>query len=176
MTYELCKAIRHRILTRAAEVMNYTSWDHEFATNEIRTIPAKILNDEAFEPIHLEELTAEQMDDLGFGVWSEENPMRLIPLWLLPFLPEEVNCGCIDGEIGKLKKSEMDNDHRFGCLAYGVMPAGLGVDHDKKTALKGALKEVVAAVVECEEARDTAERRLIRLKEQEVSLRRLVAS
>ena len=122
-TYELCKAIRRRIVNRAAEVMNYTSWDHEFAANEIRTIPAKIMADEAFEPIRLEELTAEQMDDLGFGMWSEENPMRLIPLWLFPFLPEEINCGCIDGENGKLKKSEMDNDHRFGSLAYGVMPA-----------------------------------------------------
>ena len=40
--------------------------------------------------------------------------------------------------------------------------------------LKEALKEIVAAVVECEEARDTAERRAIRLKEQERSLRALI--
>ena len=54
---------------------------------------------------------------------------------------------------------------------------GLGRDHDKKImlfAMKEALKEVVAAVVECEEARDTAERRMIRLKEQEASLRGLI--
>ena len=54
---------------------------------------------------------------------------------------------------------------------------GLGMDRDKKImlfALKEALKEVVAAVVECEEARDTAERRMTRLKEQERCLRQLI--
>jgi hypothetical protein len=53
----------------------------------------------------------------------------------------------------------------------------LGRDRDKKImlfALKEALKEVVAAVVECEEARDTAERRMTRLKEQERCLRQLI--
>ena len=40
--------------------------------------------------------------------------------------------------------------------------------------LKDALKEVAAAVVECEEARDAAARRLDRLKEQERSLRQLI--
>ena len=57
------------------------------------------------------------------------------------------------------------------------LSAGLGMDRDKKImlfAMKEALKEVVAAVVECEEARDTAERRMIRLKEQEASLRGLI--
>ena len=41
-------------------------------------------------------------------------------------------------------------------------------------ALKCALKEVTAAIVECEEARDAAARRLDRLKEQERSLQQLI--
>lgn len=41
-------------------------------------------------------------------------------------------------------------------------------------ALKCGLKEVTAAIVECEEARDAAARRLDRLKEQERSLRQLI--
>ena len=40
--------------------------------------------------------------------------------------------------------------------------------------LKCALKEVTAAIVECEEARDAAARRLDRLKEQERSLQQLI--
>lgn len=122
-TYELCKAIQRRIVARAAEVMNYTNWDSEFAVSGIRGIPGGILNDKAFTPIQPAKLTAEQMKDLGFKRWSEENPMCLIPLWLLPFLAEEIDCGCIDGSNGTLKKSEMDNDTRFGCLAYGVIPS-----------------------------------------------------
>jgi hypothetical protein len=61
--------------------------------------------------------------------------------------------------------------------AASGLSAGLGRDRDKKImlfALKEALKEVVAAVVECEEARDTAERRMTRLKEQERCLRQLI--
>ena len=61
--------------------------------------------------------------------------------------------------------------------AASGLSEGLGRDRDKKImlfAMKEALKEVVSAVVECEEARDTAERRMIRLKEQEASLRGLI--
>ena len=43
-----------------------------------------------------------------------------------------------------------------------------------RLTLKDALKEVVAAVVECEDARDAAARRLDRLKEQERSLQQLI--
>ena len=68
------------------------------------------------------ELNAEQMDDLGFGGWSEENPMRLIPLWLYQFLPDEIETECIDGKKTRLKKSEMDTDNRYGMLAYSILP------------------------------------------------------
>ena len=40
--------------------------------------------------------------------------------------------------------------------------------------LKDALKEISAAIVECEDARDAAERRAIRLKEQERTLRQAI--
>ena len=61
--------------------------------------------------------------------------------------------------------------------AASELSDGLGMDRDKKImlfAMKEALKEVVAAVVECEEARDAAARRLDRLKEQERSLQQLI--
>lgn len=61
--------------------------------------------------------------------------------------------------------------------AASELSDGLGMGRDKKImlfAMKEALKEVVAAVVECEEARDTAARRLDRLKEQERSLQQLI--
>jgi hypothetical protein len=62
------------------------------------------------------------MADLGFGKMTEESPMWLIPLWLLPFLPDIIETECINGTKSVLKKSEIDNDERFGCLAYGVYP------------------------------------------------------
>jgi hypothetical protein len=99
--------------------MNYTNWSPDFAAKQIREIPVKM---EEFGKVNIAELTAEQMDDLGFGVWSQGNPMRLIPLWLYPFLPDEIETECIDGTKSVLKKVDMDNDHRYGCLAYGIWP------------------------------------------------------
>lgn len=122
-TYELCQNYRRIILNRAAEVMNYTSWDFEFCTKQIREIPEFLKEKEGFALIDPNDLTEDQMKDLGFGLWSEENPIRLIPLWLFPFLKDEFSAGSIGDEPATMiKKSEMDNDHRFGCLAYGVIP------------------------------------------------------
>lgn len=121
-TYELCQNYRRIILNRAAEVMNYP-WDPEFSTKQIREIPEVLKSKEGFELIDPNDLTEEQMKDLGFGFWSEENPIHLIPLWLFPFLKDEFLARSIGDEPATMiKKSEMDNDHRFGCLAYGVMP------------------------------------------------------
>jgi hypothetical protein len=67
------------------------------------------------------DLSFEEMIELGFGSWSEESPMRLIPIWLFPFLADEFKSESISGSKHS-KLSEIDNDHRFGCLAYGVVP------------------------------------------------------
>lgn len=119
-TYEKCQAVRRAIMTRAAEVMNYTRWDDKFAANQIRETPERLIKE--IGKINIAELTASEMQDLGFGVWSDDTPMRLIPLWLFPFLPDEIECESISGTKTVLKTSEMDNDHRFGCLAYGIVP------------------------------------------------------
>lgn len=117
--YESAKRIRNYVMQKSAEVMNYQNWSNEFAVQQIREIPEK---SKSIGTVNISQLTEEQMNDLGFGRWSEENPMRLILLWLFPWLPEEVEVGCIDGVKQILKKSEMDTDHRFGYLAYGIFP------------------------------------------------------
>lgn len=119
-TYEQCQTLRRCILNRAAEVMNYTNWGDDFAAKQIREIHENLK--EKIGSINISELTAEQMDELGFGRWSEENTMRLIPLWLYQFLPDEIETECIDGKKSRLKKSEMDTDNRYGMLAYGIWP------------------------------------------------------
>jgi hypothetical protein len=121
-TYEMCQRIRRLIVARAAEVMAYENWSDGFATRQIREIPDVVRRMDGFVPVLPHELTSEQMDDLGFGLWSKENPIRLIPLWLLPFLADEFPAGSIDGDSGVMRRDELDNDHRFGCLAYGVTP------------------------------------------------------
>jgi hypothetical protein len=71
--------------------------------------------------IRLNDLSEEQMVELGFGLWNEETRLFLIPLWLFPFLPDDTQAESISGEH-IAKKYKMDTDNRFGCLAYGVRP------------------------------------------------------
>jgi hypothetical protein len=125
-TFEKCQQVRRLIMNRAAEVMAYQSWDNDFAAKQIKEIPSRLSENERAEDffgINPSDMTGQEMADLGFGLWSEDNPMRLIPLWLFPFLADEFESECIDGEKQVMRKADMDNDNRFGCLAYGVIPA-----------------------------------------------------
>ena len=122
-TFEKCQTIRRVITNRAAEVMVYADWGDDFAAKQIREIPKSLLErNPELGRIQPAELTADECDSLGFGRLSEENPMRLIPLWLLPFLAYEIKTTCID-DSSVLCKADMDNDNRFGYLAYGVTPS-----------------------------------------------------
>jgi len=128
-TFEKCMNIRQFIMNRAAEVIVYGgkgSWSPEFCFEQMTAFVEKQKkNSPDYYQIQPSELTSEQMDTLRFGRWSEDDPMRLIPLWLFPFLADDVRVRCIDGSE-TLKKADMDDDHRFGQLAYGVLPA----DHE----------------------------------------------
>lgn len=125
-TFEKCKIIRNFILRRAAEVMVYTNWSAEFAASEIKSIPKDLVRGagEDFSNLNPADLTAEEMKELDFGVWSKDQPFRLIPLWLLPFLAEDLYVCDFEGNFKRVRKSELDNDNRFGCIAFGVLPKG----------------------------------------------------
>jgi hypothetical protein len=118
-TFEKCKAIRRCLVNRAAEVMVYNNWSGDLAKSHIVGLPR-----EAIDKLKLDDLilSGEEMDFLEFGRWSKESPVRLIPLWLFPFLPDVIETESILGEKATLKKSEMDLDNCFGMLAYGVFP------------------------------------------------------
>lgn len=119
-TYETCKWLRQIILTAYGELNCYLS-NPDFWSNEIKTLADRIKTKNPDIKINLSELTGNEMKELGFGKWSEESKDYLIPIWLYPFLPENINTNCIDS-TQCLKKSEMDTDHRFGYLAYSIVP------------------------------------------------------
>jgi len=122
-TFEKCEKIQRMLINRAAEVMTYTNWSDEFAVKQIREIPGLLLNmNRELGNIQLDDLTSDQRDRLGFRLWSNDNPIRLIQLWLLPFLADNIKATRIDGR-SIISKAEMDNDNRFGCLAYGIIPS-----------------------------------------------------
>lgn len=125
-TYDLCHYVMKQCARCAAEIFTYERWGAEFSYTRLQELPgnlkAQIEGQTDGKMIDPGDLTAEQMAQLGFGTWSEENPIRLIPLYLVPFLKDEFEAGCLDDKPVMTKTSEMDNDHRFGCIAHGVMP------------------------------------------------------
>lgn len=122
-TFKKAKAIRESLLTRAGEAMSY-SWSNDFKIENLNDIHKSLTRWEeeygSFK-INPQDLSVGEMKELGFGRWSEESEVMLIPIWLLPFLCEEFEITSISGSKYS-KLSEIDNDHRFGLLAYGVVP------------------------------------------------------
>ena len=123
-TFEKVKAIRRSLLTRVGESLSSESWPNDFRFTNIQGIHKTLQKWEekngSFK-IDPTDLSFEEMIELDFGFCSEERPIRLIPIWLYPFLADEFESESISGSKHS-KLSEIDNGHRFGVLAYGVVP------------------------------------------------------
>jgi hypothetical protein len=73
------------------------------------------------DEIDFNNLSKKEAIELRFCKWSEEDPsLYLIPIWLLPILPVGTKLACINGDEIVYDGKNVDNDVRFGCLAYGV--------------------------------------------------------
>lgn len=118
--YEFLLMVRQEIVNRAAEVFCY-SWDYASSSKRIKEIPDVFSKSDYFRKVDPNEMTVDQLDSLGFKKWDDESGLMLIPLYVYPFLKDEFMCGSIsDIAARNIKASEIDIDHRFGCLAYGV--------------------------------------------------------
>lgn len=121
-TFQLCQMILVATATRAAEPIEYTSWGTEFAIKHIRDLPGRLMKSPDFFPVDPNDLTREEMENLGFRKWSEESDLMLIPLYLLPYLKEGITVTSISGDQYFFFFESVDNDHRMGLLAFGVIP------------------------------------------------------
>ena len=118
--YDFLLMVRQAIVNRAAEVFCY-NWDDNFSSERIKEIPDVFSKSEYFRNVDPNEMTKDQLINLGFQKWDDESGLILIPLYVYPFLKDEIMCGSIsDKEANLIKKSDIDTDNRFGCLAYGV--------------------------------------------------------
>lgn len=73
------------------------------------------------DEIDFNNLSKQEAIELRFCKWCEEDPsLYLIPIWLLPILPVGTKLTCINGDEIVYDGKNIDNDVRFGCLAYGV--------------------------------------------------------
>lgn len=67
----------------------------------------------------IDQLSKEQLLDIGFGVWNTENneSLLLMPLILVPVFKEDILVIGIDDREDLLKYT--DKDIRYGCIAAG---------------------------------------------------------
>jgi hypothetical protein len=120
MTYSQVQTLRSRFLTHAAESAQYASWSNDFARTNVAEFIAMERKLCRFDP---HALTLDQLKELGFGHWDDD--LLLIPLWLHPFLEagivlKDIGGGYVTVTYDENGKCSIDNDHRFGMLAYGI--------------------------------------------------------
>lgn len=104
---------------KVAETVQYTSWDDEFCRKEINRSTDIFVN-ELRKHIDFSNLTREEAVSLRFGKWDEDSGLYLIPLYLLPIVPIGTELTSINGDTVIYDGSNVDNDVRFGCIAYGI--------------------------------------------------------
>lgn len=105
---------------QVAETIQYTNWSDEFCREDIKRATDRFVN-ELKKYIDFNNLTEEEAQELRFGKWSDDEPdLYLVPLYLLPILPIGTKMTSINGDEIVYDGHNIDNDTRFGCLAYGV--------------------------------------------------------
>lgn len=129
------KRIRELLANEAGKHLAYGNWSDDFCRSQLRKLRDKII--EQLGRVSLVGLTKAEAEDLGFGKWSEDSNLRLAPIWLYPFLSPGDELESISGDKkivdedytastlpdGERNEGYIDNDARFGCLAFGVMAA-----------------------------------------------------
>ena len=104
---------------RVAETVEYNSWSDEFCRGEIREANQIFVN-ELQKHIDFSKLTREEAIELRFGKWDDETDLYLIPLYLLPVIPIGIRLTSINGDTVIYDGTNIDNDIRFGCVAWGI--------------------------------------------------------
>lgn len=109
------------LANRVSETTQYESWSDEFSRKEIKEANQKFV-DEIKKHIDWENLTEEDCKELRFGRWDEESGIYLIPLYLFPIIPIGLKVYSISGNEIVNDGTNLCNDIRFGCIAYGIKP------------------------------------------------------
>lgn len=108
------------LANKLSEVYVYDSWNTDLKLEELK-LGFDTFYDELKKHIDFTKLTIEEAKELRFRKWSDEMPdLWLFPLYLVPLIPEGLDITYISGEKGKYQKDNMDNDIRFGVVAYGI--------------------------------------------------------
>ena len=107
------------LINKVSETNEY-NWENNFKATENKK-SFDVFYEELKKHIDFTKITVEEAKELRFQRWDEEQPdLWLFPLYLVPIIPEGLEVTFISGDKAKYERDKMDNDIRFGCVAYGI--------------------------------------------------------
>ena len=106
------------LVNEVAKAVVY-NWDNEYKATENKE-SFNIFYEELKKHIDFTKITQAEATELRFGKWDTESNLYLFPLYLVPIIPEGLEVTTISGNKIKYERNKMDNDIRFGCVAYGI--------------------------------------------------------
>lgn len=117
-----------RYANHISETVQYEKWSDDFCRSEVRENTLNFLS-ELRKTFDFNTLTKEDAIDLGFTRWnayipedsSDTRSLYLIPFYMLPIIPIGLEVISIMGEKIVNDGHNLDNDHRYGLLAYGIL-------------------------------------------------------
>ena len=68
--------------------------------------------------IDWENMDLQTAKELRFARWDEDSDLSLIPIWLYPMIPNDLELTSIGGRKAFVK--DIDTDIRYGVLAWGI--------------------------------------------------------
>ena len=148
--FKIFSNARNYLITRAIEGVVY-DWGSDYSEKNIKEHLEKLKNNKDITKENFDilfTLPKHLLDILGFGTWDDETEYKLmlIPLWLFTLMPKDYKFigGCIteDDQPYNYTVDQLDNDIRFGCLAYGVYLEG-------KLPKDSVVKDYVDSTCEC---------------------------
>jgi len=126
---------KNRIININAMAFGYESWSDDFKLKEIRETYNKFIDE---NDVDWRKFTKEELVELGFSAWDDN--LLVMPLWAYHICKDGIELTCIDDEKSIKGKDEIDEDVRFGCIAYGFTVPEL-LKRDRKLKLDVIKKE-----------------------------------
>lgn len=116
--------IRKAVVKTTARLFSskvYENWNDSFAREESnKTMDALV---KFLKTKDLTKASKQQLRDLGCQAWDEDSPVLLVPLYIALSLPKDTEVMGIGGEVEKHDPDRFDDDIRFGCCAFGLVPS-----------------------------------------------------
>ena len=114
--------MKKEVILNLTWLINRLAENYVYNLNDINKNDYDLFYDALKNNIDLNKLTVREAKLLRFKRWDEEEQpnLWLFPLWLVPIIPEGLEVTFIDGKKAKYEKNKMNNDIRFGCVAYGI--------------------------------------------------------